>query len=248
LNVNDPAIKSKHRLDRFISLKKKVNKRDVRLMLAQKRIVVDGLVALSVQQIIQPFSHVMVDGEVIQDNKPSYLMMHKPVGVVSATRDHLHKTVIDLLDHPLKDALHIVGRLDLNSSGLLLLTNDSAWSRRLMSPESKLAKCYQVVTQNPITEAYIAAFQQGMYFSYEDLTTLPVALEITGECEAELRLFEGRYHQIKRMFGRFRNPVLSIHRTAIGDILLDDSLPEGGTRALTAIEITSVLGPVSFSE
>lgn len=225
------------RLDRFMSQKKNINKRDVRLILAQQRIIVDGVIANNIQQIIQPFTSVIFDGELLQSNKASYLMLNKPIGVVSATSDEQHKTVIDLLDHPLKRSLHITGRLDLNSSGLLLLTNDSNWSRKLTLPDQKVTKVYQVTTEKPIDHECIDAFKKGMHFSYEDITTKPVELKILSQYKAELRLIEGRYHQIKRMFGRFRNPVLKIHRVSIGHIILDAHLAPGESRSLNECEI-----------
>jgi 16S rRNA pseudouridine516 synthase len=161
-------------------------------------------------------------------------MMNKPIGVVSATKDEQHKTVMDLLveKNINTDDLHVVGRLDLNSSGLLLLTNDGDWSRALMSPEKKVAKVYEVTLENPITDECIQAFANGMYFSYEDITTKPAQLEKLSECVAKVTLEEGRYHQIKRMFGRFRNPVLALHRVSIGEIKLDTDLAPGECRSI----------------
>ena len=228
---------SKTRLDRFISQKKNINKRHIKLFLAQERIIVNGEIATDVQQIIEPFSCVIFDGETLQNHQACYLMLNKPVGVVSATQDKQHKTVIDLLNHPLKHTLQIVGRLDLNSSGLLLLTNNSAWSKKLMDPLNKVTKIYHVKTQNPINTEYIEAFKQGMYFSYENITTKPVKLKILSDHSAELHLTEGRYHQIKRMFGRFRNPVTEIHRLSVGSIELDAALTPGSSRPLTEKEL-----------
>lgn len=228
---------AKTRLDRFISQRININKRDVRLILAQQRIIVDGVIANNIQQIIHPFTSVIFDGEPLQNSQACYLMLNKPTDVVSATSDLQHKTVIDLLSHPLKDSLHITGRLDLNSSGLLLLTNDSSWSRKLMLPDQKVAKVYRVTTEKPMNNEYIEAFRDGMYFSYENITTKPVNLKILGEHTAELSLTEGRYHQIKRMFGRFRNPVLKIHRLSIGSIRLDPQLAPGESRSLNEDEI-----------
>jgi 16S rRNA pseudouridine516 synthase len=227
----------KHRLDRFISAKTATPKSNVRLMLAQKRIRVDGQLATDLSQPIDQFSHVALDGSVLQNNSRKYIMINKPVGVVSATKDEQHKTVMDLLCEEDAADLHIVGRLDLNSSGLLLLTNDGEWSRALMSPENKVSKVYEVTLENPITQNYIQAFAEGMYFSYEDITTKPAQLERISECIARVTLEEGRYHQIKRMFGRFRNPVLALHRVSIGEIKLDDGLAPGEYRVLRENEI-----------
>ena len=224
----------KHRLDRFISAKTGTPKSKVRLMLAQKRIYVDGQLATDINQPIDQFSHVALDGAVVQNNTRRYIMMNKPIGVVSATKDEQHKTVMDLLveKNINTDDLHIVGRLDLHSSGLLLLTNDGEWSRALMSPENKVAKVYEVTVEHPINGECIQAFANGMYFSYEDITTKPAQLEKLSECVAKVTLEEGRYHQIKRMFGRFRNPVLALHRVSIGEIELDDGLAPGESRSI----------------
>lgn len=226
------------RLDRFIGQKLNISRRDVRLMLAQNRIEVDGLIAKNIEQIVDRFSNIIVDGKVVQENQAYYIMLHKPVGVVSATSDTKHKTVIDLLDFPDKNQLHIVGRLDLNTSGLLLLTNDSRWSEHLTSPENKVEKVYQVTLQNPLTDEYISAFNEGMYFGYEDITTRPAKLKILSEFVAEVTLTEGRYHQIKRMFGRFRNPVVKLHRSRVGAIQLDDALKPSDYRMLSTSEIS----------
>ncbi|MGS0674348.1 pseudouridine synthase [Shewanella sp. 0m-4] len=225
------------RLDRFISVKTGINKKHVRLLLAKGQVQVDGEIARDIDLIIDEFSHVCLDGQVLQASRPSYVMLYKPVGVVSATVDDKHKTVIDLLAREDKCSLHIVGRLDLNTSGLLLLTNDGRWSKKLMSPEHKVGKLYRVTLQNPIDESYIPAFANGMYFEYEGITTLPAKLEIIDAHTALVTLMEGRYHQIKRMFGRFRNPVVGLHRISVGAIVLDPQLTAGESRDLSIAEI-----------
>ncbi len=232
------------RLDRLLSDLCSINRKNVRLILAQKRVFVDGQLASDIDQIVDQFSFVVMDDEVLQANQPHYIMLHKPVGVVCATKDDKHKTVIDLLNgqftQEVIESLHIVGRLDLNTSGLVLLTNDSRWSERLTSPEHKVAKCYQVTLANPITPDYISAFAQGMYFDFEKITTQPAKLSITSEFEAHVTLTEGRYHQIKRMFGRFRNPVVALHRNSIGQLSLDESLSCGESRVLTSDEVNKI--------
>jgi 16S rRNA pseudouridine516 synthase len=225
------------RLDRFISSRMGISRRDVRQLLIQGRITVDNCTATEMHQSIGQFSHITVDDEVLQADTARYVMLNKPTGVVSATRDAQHQTVIDLLNTEDKESLHIVGRLDFNSTGLLLLTNDGEWSRRLTSPEHRVAKKYLVTVENPITSDYVQAFAQGMYFSYEDVQTQPAQLHVNSQYSAEVILTEGRYHQIKRMFGRFQNPVTSLHRTCIGSIHLDPLLAPGESRDLTDSEI-----------
>ncbi len=231
-----------HRLDRFLSRSLSINRRDVKPLLAQGRILVDQQPVIGVEQLVDAFSQIVFDGRVLQSRLPVYLMLHKPVGILSATSDPQHPTVIDLLHREDKTDLHIVGRLDRGSSGLLLLTNDGRWSRALMAPEHNVAKVYLVTVANPLTPDYVQAFAKGMYFGYEDITTRPATLEILAARLARVTLVEGRYHQIKRMFGRFRNPVLGLHRIAIGTLSLDAARATGQSRDLTPTELRGIQG------
>ena len=233
------------RIDRYISKKRNINRRDVKLMLAQGRIIINGETIRDVSTMVEEFDCVQCDGEVLQDKKPLYIMMNKPLGIVSATKDEQHKTVISLLNGysvAVLESLHIVGRLDLNTSGLLLLTNDGYWSRRLMSPEEKVDKVYRVRLENALTREYISAFSEGMHFAFEDVMTRPAELEILSNKVARVTLFEGKYHQIKRMFGRFRNPVMALHRESIGNLILDEHLAPGQSRELSPEEVRSIAG------
>ncbi|MEX1215859.1 16S rRNA pseudouridine(516) synthase [Saccharospirillum sp.] len=220
------------RLDRFIARHCQIPLKSVKPLLARGLVSVNGVAVADSQVVIGEFDRIVSDGVVLQDRTPWYFMLHKPVGVVSATRDSQHRTVLDLINHPAKESLHVVGRLDLNTSGLVLLTNDGRWSRALMSPVSKVPKRYQVRVRDPLDERYVKAFAEGLYFETENIVTAPVGLTLTSATTAELVLNEGKYHQIKRMFGRFRNPVLALHRSAVGPYRLDDSLASGEFRPL----------------
>jgi 16S rRNA pseudouridine516 synthase len=225
------------RLDRLLSKQLGLRKAAIQLLLAQGRIQVDGSVVKDAALIINGFNVVSVDDRLVQAQQAVYLMLHKPRGVLSATSDSKHPVVTSLIQHPAVDQLHIAGRLDLHSSGLLLLTNDGAWSRQLSAPSSHVTKVYEVTVKNPLHPDYITAFANGMVFDFEGITTRPAILEILGEQQARVSLQEGRYHQIKRMFGRFRNPVLSIHRVAVGALQLDTHLQPGQWRQLTQQEV-----------
>ena len=227
------------RLDRFLSNLPRFNRQDARQLISQGRIRLDGLECRNAQAEVREFSRVQLDDELLQAGKAArYFMLHKPVGVVSATCHPEHRTVLDLLDEPDKDDLHLAGRLDLNTSGLLLISNDGLWTRRLTLPGSKQPKVYRVQTEQPITDEYIEVFARGLYFAYEDLTTLPAELEILGSHSARLTLHEGRYHQVKRMFGHFQNKVIGLHRERIGPLDLGD-LPMGHYRALSTEEVAA---------
>lgn len=226
------------RLDRFLSKRPEFSRQDVRRLLLEARVQVDGQVQQDGLHEISAFSRIELDGQLLQAGEPArYLMLHKPAGVVSATRDPQHRTVLDLLPEKQRAGLHIAGRLDGNTTGLLLLTNDGQWSRRLTLPTSKLPKVYRVATAEPITAEYVATFARGIYFAYEDLVTQPAQLEILASHRARLTLTEGRYHQVKRMFGHFRNRVTALHRESIGPIRLDPALQPGQHRPLTTEEI-----------
>jgi len=220
-----------HRLDRFISQNSEFSLSDTRLLIAQKRILLDGEIAQSIQQTVTEFTQVVLDNRCLQDNDPIYMMLNKPKGVVSATKDKKHPTVLDLITHSRKDELHIAGRLDFNTTGLVLLTNDGAWSRKISLPETQTEKVYEVTVSKPLENEYIDAFQQGIYFAYEDITTRPARLEILSTYTARLSLVEGRYHQVKRMFGFFQNEVLALHRVSVGAFFLG-GLEVGQSRTL----------------
>ncbi|WP_448549521.1 pseudouridine synthase [Thalassotalea fusca] len=225
------------RLDHFLAKYCKISKGDVRLLLAKNRVYVDGKLAQGIDQRVNQFSQISLDDREIQNNPAYYVMLHKPVGVVCATKDNIHPTVIDILPFEFKHELHIVGRLDLNTSGLVLLTNDSRWSEAITQPKQKVEKTYQVTLQNPVEESYVCGFKQGMYFEFENITTLPANLTVTGQYSAEVKLVEGKYHQVKRMFGRYRNPVIKLHRSQIGELKLDEQLAAGQSRHMTKLEI-----------
>jgi 16S rRNA pseudouridine516 synthase len=228
------------RLDRFLSNLPRFNRQQVRLALTQGRISVDGRPVSDPHHDVREFSCVACDGEVLQVGKPArYFMLHKPEGCVSATTDPCHPTVVDLLDQADKPELHIAGRLDFNTTGLMLLTNDGQWSRRLTQPQTKLPKTYYVETEQPIDDACVQRFAEGLYFAFEDLTTQPAQLTVLGAHCARLSIVEGRYHQIKRMFGHFDNKVLRLHRESIGTLQLDPNLLPGQYRPLSAQELAS---------
>jgi len=229
------------RIDRFVANLPGFNRQQARLALALGQVVVDGQPVHDPCLDIRPFNAVVVRGQVEQAGYPArYLMLHKPAGCVSATCDPEHQTVLDLLPEGERADLHLAGRLDYNTTGLMLLTNDGHWSRRLTQPDSKLPKLYYVETEQPIEPHYAEVFATGLYFAYENLTTRPARLTLLGPHQAHLTLEEGRYHQVKRMFGHFQNKVTRLHRVAVGPLTLDPTLAPGQSRPLTALELESL--------
>lgn len=230
------------RLDRLLSNYNHTNRRQALRFLAERRVRVNGVVVTDGLHEVTAFCHVELDGLTLRNRKAHYLMLHKPPGCASATKDPQHPTVLDLIHEPWKEELHIAGRLDFNTSGLMLLTNDGQWSRRITEPSEQKEKVYLVETEDIIHPEAITVFAQGIYFRFEDLVTRPAVLEVLGPTTARLTLHEGRYHQVKRMFGYFNNKVIALHRERMGEITLDATLLPGEYRPLTPAEVQSVWG------
>ena len=228
------------RLDRFIESTLAYSAQTVRHLFFQRKVLLNGVAVREGRVNITEFCRIEVDGTVLQARAARYLMLHKPKGCVSATVDAKNKTVLELIDLPDKEDLHLAGRLDFNTTGLLLLTNDGKWSRKITQPQQKIPKTYWVQTQDEIAPEYVQKFAEGFYFRFENLTTLPATLQLLTTHTAHLTIYEGRYHQIKRMFGHFQNEVLNLHRLTMGDIQLDTHLAAGAYRLLTPMEIASV--------
>lgn len=225
------------KLDRVIAAHQSMGRQSAHLAIAGKRVRVDEVVITDGHHPVDRFMRVEMDDRTIQEpERALYVMMHKPVGILSATKDDEHPTVLDLMDDPDKDTLHIAGRLDRGTSGLVLLTNDGRWSKRLMAAEHKVPKVYRVETAEPIAADAVKAFARGFYFHTEDITTLPAELVILEERCARLTLHEGRYHQVKRMFHRTQNRVVGLHRESVGGFALTEDLAPGQWRMMTPEE------------
>jgi 16S rRNA pseudouridine516 synthase len=229
------------KLSRILSNQNGVSRKQANALIASRGVAIDGSICHDPAREVTVFEQVTGQGCVIQAGITAhYLMMNKPAGILSATHDPTHTTVIDLIDTPTIDDLHIAGRLDRASTGLLILTNNGQWSRRLTDPLLKKPKVYYVNTAQPITPETAVRFADGVWFEHEQLKTSPAELEILDDHLARVTIYEGRYHQIKRMFHAVGNRVTALHREQMGSITLDTSLPSGGYRPLTADEIRSV--------
>jgi 16S rRNA pseudouridine516 synthase len=225
------------RLDRFLIRRGTHSSKQVAQLIADGRVHIGGLVEIDHRQKIDRFSEISLDGELLQSQAAIYLMLHKPAGYLSATQDPQHPTVLELIDSSLRPGLHLAGRLDRATTGLLLLTNDGRWSKRITEPLEKIPKVYHLTTRDAISPETADRFAAGIHFAYENLITLPAVLEVITPREARLTLHEGRYHQVKRMFHAVGNQVLTLHRESIGPLVLDDCLPSGKFRHLTAGEV-----------
>lgn len=225
------------RLDKIISATGKKSRREVREMVRQGRVLVDGKPAPAADMKVDPQTAViLLDGEPLGYEKFTYVMLHKPAGVLTATEDRRQETVLDLLPPELRRrALSPVGRLDKDTEGLLLLTNDGQLAHRLLSPKSHVDKVYYARVDGALEPGDIAAFAAGMTLG-NGLECLPAGLEILSPTEALVTLREGKFHQVKRMLAARGKPVLYLKRLSMGRLRLDPALAPGAWRMLTEEE------------
>lgn len=225
------------RLDKIISATGKKSRREVREMVRQGRVLVDGKPAPAADMKVDPQTAViLLDGEPLGYEKFTYVMLHKPAGVLTATEDRRQETVLDLLPPELRRrALSPVGRLDKDTEGLLLLTNDGQLAHRLLSPKSHVDKVYYARVDGALEPGDIAAFAAGMTLG-DGLECLPAGLEILSPTEALVTLREGKFHQVKRMLAARGKPVLYLKRLSMGRLRLDPTLAPGAWRMLTEEE------------
>lgn len=233
---------SRERLDKFISHLTPLSRSMARKAILGGDVSVNGSVITDAASKISATDTVRYQGQILEIPSPYYIMLHKPLEVVCATDDGSHRTVLDLIVEPWRHELHVAGRLDIDTTGLVLLTNDGDWSHRVTSPRHKQPKCYFATTVDPITADYIERFAEGMLLQGDEKPTLPAALEIIDAHHANLTLQEGRYHQVKRMFGAMGNRVTALHRYAIGKVQLDPTLAPGDFRRLSPAEVASLRG------
>jgi 16S rRNA pseudouridine516 synthase len=185
---------------------------------------------------------VELDGDMLEYREHVHFMLHKPADYVSSSRMDTYPSVLTLVPEKWQHRdLHIVGRLDADVTGLLLITDDGGWSHRITAPARKLPKTYRVETGSDIAESAIPLFRDGIMLHGEDKPTRPAELRIIEPRLIELTLHEGRYHQVKRMLAAIENRADRIHRIRVGGLTLDEAaLPVGQCRELTADEIEGV--------
>jgi len=227
------------RLDKYIGNTTDYSRKEIKRLLKAGLVTVDGDAVTDPSLHISPDQAIAIDGERLSTPGPRYFMVNKPKGYVCATKDSEHPIVLDLLDEPNKEKLQIAGRLDIDTTGLVLITDDGKWNHAITSPNRSCGKTYYVCTADDIAEETIARFARGIMLDGERRRTNPANLEILFSNEARLTINEGKYHQVKRMFGAMGNRVVELHRESVGEIVLDLDLEEGGYRALTPEEIAS---------
>jgi 16S rRNA pseudouridine516 synthase len=227
------------RIDKFIGNNSSLSRSLIHVAIKRGQVTHNGEVINKTNAAMDAKDTITLNGEIITATQTRYIMLHKPAGYVCANTDSEHATVLDLMDIPRKETLQIAGRLDLDTTGLVLLTDDGQWNHLLTSPRKACYKSYFVTTADPISATTAAAFNEGVLLHGESKLTLPAKLTLISSHEAQLEIQEGKYHQVKRMFAAVGNNVVTLHRERIGNILLDPQLAAGEYRHLTDIEISS---------
>lgn len=232
------------RLDKFLCEKGFGTRTEVKKIIGKGLVTVNGDVVKRPElKINTEQDEVAYLGETLKYQKYEYYMLNKPVGVVSATQDNLHQTVIELITESDKKDLFPVGRLDVDTEGLLLISNDGELAHRLLSPKKHVPKTYYAEIDGKVTAKEVSLFKQGIQLE-EDFMTLPAELKILHsdrESEVEVTIYEGKFHQVKRMFQAVGMEVLYLKRIAMGPLTLDPTLMTGEYRTLTEAELSSLM-------
>ncbi|PNH82570.1 16S rRNA pseudouridine(516) synthase RsuA [Vibrio diazotrophicus] len=228
------------RLDKFLCDALGTTRKESTQILKSGEVTVDGEVQKVGSFKVTEQSDVEWQGREIRISGPRYIMLYKPQGYVCSHEDGFNHTAFVLLDEVNMRDLHFAGRLDVDTTGLVLITDDGQWSHRITSPKHKCDKLYRVWLDDPIQLDYQEKFATGIELRNERELTLPAQMEVIDEKQVLLTIHEGKYHQVKRMFAALGNKVVGLHRERVGNIVLDESLEPGEYRYLTEEEVASI--------
>ena len=225
------------RLDKVIVSQTEYSRKDVKKIVQSKRILVNGEVIKSSDiKIDKEKDVILIDGKNIDIQEHVYLVLNKPEGYISATEDRTQKTVLDLIDEKyLCRDMFPAGRLDKDTTGMMIITDDGVFAHNILSPKKHIKKIYEVTIDIPVTDDMKKGFEEGIKLI--DGVCKSSLLEKIGEYEARVTLTEGRYHQIKRMFGMYGAKVVKLHRICMGSLYLPEDLVKGESRELTKEEL-----------
>ena len=229
------------RLDKYLADLGISSRKEIRLVIRSGRVCVNGMCVKQADSKVNPDADtVKLDGELLQYRKFRYFAMDKPTGLVTASEDRHQRTVLDLLPAELKHlGLFPVGRLDKDTSGLLLLTNDGEFAHKVISPKAEIEKKYYAVTDGIPDFADVAAFQNGLVLR-DGLECLPAVLEVSGGNSCFVTVKEGKYHQVRRMLAAVGKPVIELRRISIGSLLIDNLELSDGICELSQEQLSAV--------
>jgi len=234
------------RLDRFVCKSTELSKHDAVQLIHQGNVSVNGMVVDNEAVQIHENNDIILNGQQLVARPFRYLLINKPSNTLCSNADGVYPSLFSLLKMARLSELHIAGRLDADTTGLVLITDDGRWTFNITSPAKQCCKVYRVTLAKPLGDDVAKRFQQGISLQGEPRLTLPAQLHVITPSEVLLTLTEGKFHQVKRMFAAVGNKVLSLHRESIGAINLDVGL--GQWRYLTAVEISSFGDECLFSD
>lgn len=225
------------RIDKIIASQGQYSRSDVKKLISKKQVAVNGEIVKSANVKADPLNdRITVKGVTLDFKRNVYLMLNKPKGYVSATEDRDHQTVLELVPEEFAGRdIFPAGRLDRDTTGLMIITDDGALAHNILAPKKHVQKIYYVELDIPVTEEMAHGFAEGVELN--DGVCKEAVLEIVGEYAARVTLKEGRYHQIKRMFGCYGAKVVELHRLTMGNLHLPDDLAVGECRELTEEEL-----------
>lgn len=225
------------RIDKIIASQGQYSRKEVKALIAKRRIAVDGRIVSSSSEKADPLTtQISIDGKSLAFKRNLYLVLNKPKGYVSATEDREHPTVLELVPQEYRGRdLFPAGRLDRDTTGLMIITDDGVLAHNILAPKKHVPKRYHVELDIPVTEEMRLGFSEGVMLN--DGVCKAADLIKTGEKTAEVTLREGRYHQIKRMFGCFGAEVVELKRLGMGKLTLPEDLAEGECREMSEEEL-----------
>ena len=227
------------RLDYFLAHATGLSRKQVKQLISSGAVTVEGITRPKSGHLLRGES-VRLHGELVRLPGERYLMLHKPAGVVCSTDDPQHASVLTLLPPDQRRDLRIVGRLDIDTTGLLLLTTDGQWSHRITSPRTHCPKRYRATLAAPLNGHALQQLRDGVVLHDDPTPTRPALAEMIDDTVLLLTLTEGRYHQVKRMVAAVGNRVVALHREAIGPLTLEADLSPAMFRALTDSEVAAL--------
>lgn len=228
------------RLDKFICESTELSRSEAKKALHRGDVTCNGDIIKNPGYKVTESCSIELEGQLLSARGFRYIMLNKPKDTICSTVDEAYPSVLRLIDVEKSDKLTIAGRLDADTTGLVLITDDGQWSHRVTSPARTCHKRYRVQLADPVDESAVELFANGVELRSEKSLTRPAQLEILSPHECLLTISEGKYHQVKRMFAALGNKVVGLHREQVGSITLDSSLSQGEWRHLTPDEVRSV--------
>ncbi|MGF1689848.1 pseudouridine synthase [Photobacterium kagoshimensis] len=225
------------RLDKFVCKSTEFSKAEAIQLIANEAVKVNDQVITDERSQVHKNNRVTLNGVTLTPRAFRYILLHKPAGTICSNKDEVYPSLFNWIDIDNSEELHIAGRLDADTTGLVLITDDGHWSFNITTPNKQCEKCYRVGLSRPIADDVGEKFKQGIALQGETQLTRPAKLEVINPTEVYLTITEGKFHQVKRMFSAVGNRVVSLHRESIGKVTLD--VGAGEWRHLTRDEVQS---------